>query len=193
MTVLKVTIGVFLGGVLLLLLLGWASSSTVDTDGLSERAAELRDELEGSEAPLQRARIGRPLDLRAADLQLSVTAVGVDEQVTADPYSEPTKGRLVAARLQIDNTGNTTYIDYPVNRVRLVTSGGRRLPAAELSQEPECEDFDTEVRLEAGGQQKGCVVFDVPNGQEPERVLFTAAVENDAGAEDVATGQWRLP
>lgn len=120
--VLKITVGVVLGGLVLIVgcaALITAGEDTVDEPTVNEPSGSGDDE-EGQGGEAQRAAIGDTLTLEGFEgLTMDVTLTEIDRRLEVD--EEFDMGSYVGVRLTLTNTGDAAYDDSPSNGATLVT------------------------------------------------------------------------
>ncbi len=194
--VLKITLGVVLGGLLLIVgcsALFVAGDETVDDptvnepnepSGDSEPSEASEPEPDEPDGP-QTASVGDTLTLEGFEgLTIDVTLTEIDRRLEVDQDFDT--GSYVGVRLTLTNTGETAYDDSPSNGAALVTTDDEQLTSTILFEDADCSGADA-ARIAPGDTRKVCVVFEREEGQELR--LFQFAL--DSGFAD-QTGEWTL-
>ena len=97
-------------------------------------------------------------------LKITDPAQGADQYTTADAGK-----RFVAASLKIMNSGTSSYQDDANNNITLIGSDNQSY-TFDSSTVSGCTNFSNgQYTLAAGESATGCVVFQVPNGVQPQR------------------------
>jgi hypothetical protein len=194
--VLKITLGVVLGGLLLIVgcsALFVAGDETVDDPTVNEPNEPSGDsepsepEPEEPEEPAepQTASVGDTLTLEGFEgLTMDVTLTELDRGLEVDQDFDT--GSYVGVRLTLTNTGETAYDDSPSNGATLVTADDQQLTSTIIFGDADCSGAEG-ARIAPGDTRKVCVVFDDEEGQELR--LFQFAL--DSGFAD-QTGEWTL-
>jgi Domain of unknown function (DUF4352) len=125
--------------------------------------------------------------------------VAVTVQAVIDPLGnatfagssapKPAGQRYVAVQLKIQNTSGVAYSDSPSGELSLMSAstGGPVGDAAPVTGPGQCVTDMSTVTVQPGATERGCVVFEVPNGQQ----LASVQYETQGGAGgNLAT--WKL-
>jgi hypothetical protein len=96
--------------------------------------------------------------------------------VLGTPGSPPAGQRFVAVKLSIRSTGTEPYSDSPGMEMSLIsksTNGPVGQAAPGTTGPGECAtDLSESVNIAPGQTESGCVVFQVPNGQQISAVQY---------------------
>jgi hypothetical protein len=187
--VLKITLGVVLGGLVLIVgcsALFVAGDETVDDPTVNEPSGSEPSEPEPEEpAEPQTASVGDTLTLEGFEgLTMDVTLTKLDRGLEVDQDFDT--GSYVGVRLTLTNTGEVAYDDSPSNGATLVTKDDQQLTSTILFGDADCSGADA-ARIAPGDTRKVCVVFEGEEDQELR--LFQFAL--DSGFAD-QTGEWTL-
>jgi hypothetical protein len=190
--VLKITLGVVLGGLVLIVgcsALFVAGDETVDDPTVnepsgSEPSEPEPEEPEEPEEP-QTASVGDTLTLEGFEgLTMDVTLTKLDRSLEVDQDFDT--GSYVGVRLTLTNTGEVAYDDSPSNGATLVTEDDEQLSSTFLFGDADCSGADA-ARIAPGDTRKVCVVFEGEEGQELR--LFQFALDSGFAEQ---TGEWTL-
>ncbi len=190
--VLKITLGVVLGGLLLIVgcsALLVAGDETVDDPTVNEPTGSEPSEPEPDEpeepAEPQTASVGDTLTLEGFEgLTMDVTLTELDRDLEVDQDFDT--GSYVGVRLTLTNTGEVAYDDSPSNGAALVTKDDQQLSSTILFEDADCSGADA-ARIAPGDTRKVCVVFEREEGQELR--LFQFALDSGFAEQ---TGEWTL-
>lgn len=135
------------------------------------------------------ARVGDTLTLLSpGGAQISATLVKVVDPAPFEPRFAPAKGsRVVAVRLQLENTGDQDYADTPGSGAALLTRNGAAFGTG-ITPTKGCEDLGSPV-LRPGDRTSGCLTFDVPEGTE---VHYFTLTSNAGFTPEAERGIWRV-
>lgn len=185
--VLKITLGVVLGGLVLIVgcaALITAGEDTVDEPTVNEPSGSGDDE-EGQGGEAQRAAIGDTLTLEGFEgLTMDVTLTEIDRRLEVD--EEFDMGSYVGVRLTLTNTGDAAYDDSPSNGATLVTEDDQQLSSTILFEDADCSGAES-ARIAPGDTREVCVVFEREEGQGLR--LFQFALDSGFAEQ---TGEWEL-
>jgi Protein of unknown function (DUF2510) len=117
---------------------------------------------------------GRSLRIQTRNGTVRVAVVGVVDPVDRGGYYRgPRAGtRWVGVRLRVVNAGAGDYIDDVGNDTRLIA--GREALQADSALLSTCAAFPVEVTLAPGEAREGCVIFEVPTGEQPRQLRFAS-------------------
>lgn len=191
--VLKITLGVVLGGLVLIVgcsALFVAGDETVDDPTVNEPSGSEPEEPDAPEEPAdtgepQTASVGDTLTLEGFEgLTMDVTLTELDRRLEVE--QEFDTGSYVGVRLTLTNTGEVAYDDSPTNGATLVTEDDQQLSSTILFEDADCSGADA-ARIAPGDTRKVCVVFEREEGQELR--LFQFALDSGFAEQ---TGEWTL-
>jgi hypothetical protein len=190
--VLKITLGVVLGGLVLIIgcsALFVAGEETVDDPTVNEPTGDndkADDEGQGgNEDRPQTASVGDTLTLKGFEgLTMDVTLTEIDRRLEVE--QEFDTGNYVGVRLTLTNTGEVAYDDSPSNGATLVTKDDQQLSSTILFGDADCSGAEA-ARIAPGDTRKVCVVFEREEGQELR--LFQFALDSGFAEQ---TGEWTL-
>jgi len=190
--VLKITLGVVLGGLVLIVgcsALLVAGDETVDDPTVnepsgSEPSEPSEPEPDEPDGP-QTASVGDTLTLEGFEgLTMDVTLTELDRGLEVDQDFDT--GSYVGVRLTLTNTGEVAYDDSPSNGAALVTQDDQQLSSTILFEDADCSGAEA-ARIAPGDTRKVCVVFEREEGQELR--LFQFALDSGFAEQ---TGEWTL-
>ncbi len=190
--VLKITLGVVLGGLVLIIgcsALFVAGEETIDDPTVNEPTQDDggggdKEGEDGDEAP-QTAAVGDTLTLEGFEgLTVDVTLTEVDRRLELD--EEFDTGSYVGVRLTMTNTGDVAYNDSPSNGATLVTTDDEQLTSTLLFDDAGCSGSEG-VRITPDDTREFCIPFERQEGQSLR--LFQFALDSGFAEQ---TGEWEL-
>lgn len=154
-------------------------------EGTSPEAAE------GGEEEEKQAAVGDSITLEGNEegVQLAVTVQEVlNPAEAAEEFMAPDEGeKLVAVRLQLENTGDSNYQDSPGNGATLITDANESFSHT-FTEVQDCQSFaDGQVTMAPGDTAVGCLAFELPQDANPARFQF--ALDSGFGPQ---TGVWTI-
>lgn len=190
--VLKITLGVVLGGIVLIVGCGALLSAGVPapetvTDPIVEGAGGDGEELEQAPQEPETATVGDALQLEGFEgLRMAITLENVEKGISGGEFDQPPAGtEFVGVNLQLENVGQTTYNDSPSNGATLVDSDDQQYTSTLLTG-GQCTGSE-QARVAPGDTRSVCIPFEVP--QDANLRLFQFAL--DSGFSEQG-GEWRL-
>jgi hypothetical protein len=152
-------------------------ASTVSHPTVSSSAQQLP-------VPKPVAHVGDTLNLmRIGDQKIAVTLIRVIDPATVPAGRGDAGKTYIATQLKISNAGTSTIVGNSNSDVAVVGSDNQSY-STDFTTVTECEDFAYGwFLLAAGASTNGCVVFGLPLGIAPVKVIYTpsSGVSHDVG------------
>jgi hypothetical protein len=137
----------------------------------------------------KRARLGDSITLEGNDSKIKVTVLGVTDPLSVGSFDEPSQrnSRFLGVEIELRNVGSTTYSDSPSNGAKIVTDTHEQADPTIVSEGDCSGGFAYDAIVSPGSILKGCIPFEVKNGQLPKTFQFS--LDSGFGPQ---SGEWRL-
>jgi hypothetical protein len=134
-------------------------------------------------------KLGAAITVKGEDTELRVRVRRVLDPApasAADTTLAP-RARFVGIALELENIGDGIYSESPLQDSTLLTGAGTSADPVTLLGGPCARRFSTHVTLRPGARRKGCVAFEVRQGERP--ATFQFALDSGFAPE---VGTWAL-
>lgn len=135
----------------------------------------------------QVAKLGDAIRLKGNESTMRVRVLRVRD-VAGGEFDKPARGkRYVGVELSLQNVGQGTYKDSPLNGAHIVTADDEQADPTLVSGGACGGSFSTDTTIAPGAKRRGCIPFEVPKRGRVKTFQF--ALDSGFGPQ---SGEWKL-